>query len=81
MKCGLYICAHNAIEKLKAEQEVDIFYSTILGKLRRPQFIPTIVSVVHRYLFRDSLFVVSAVYFGPSIPGLSSISSRLISYL
>ena len=50
MKCGLYICAHNAIEKLKAEQEVDIYFPTVLAKLRRPQFIPTIVSVVHRSL-------------------------------
>ena len=63
MKCGLYICAHNAIEKLKAEQAVDIYYPTILGKLRRPQFIPTIVSVGYRPLLWYSLFFVSAVHF------------------
>ena len=42
-RCGLYICAHNAIEKLNAEQIVDVYYPVVVAKLRRPQFIPNMV--------------------------------------
>ncbi|XP_067942992.1 receptor-type tyrosine-protein phosphatase T-like [Watersipora subatra] len=48
-KCGIFICAYNAIEKLKTEQMVDIYYSTIMAKLRRPQFIPTMEQYIFLY--------------------------------
>ncbi|XP_067941765.1 receptor-type tyrosine-protein phosphatase epsilon-like [Watersipora subatra] len=55
-RCGLYICAHNAIEKLKVEQDVDIYYPTVMAKLRRPQFVSLpehyshIYSIVQDYI-------------------------------
>ncbi|XP_067942963.1 receptor-type tyrosine-protein phosphatase epsilon-like [Watersipora subatra] len=48
-KCGIFICAYNAIEKLKTEQMVDVYYSTIMAKLRRPQFIPTMEQYIFLY--------------------------------
>ena len=42
-RCGLYITAHNAIEKLNAEQIVDVYYPVVVAKLRRPQFILNMV--------------------------------------
>ncbi|XP_067947086.1 receptor-type tyrosine-protein phosphatase T-like [Watersipora subatra] len=49
-KCGIYICAYNAIEKLKTEQMVDVYTPTVIAKLRRPQFISTIEQ--YEYLFQ-----------------------------
>ncbi|XP_067945540.1 receptor-type tyrosine-protein phosphatase epsilon-like [Watersipora subatra] len=49
-KCGIYICAYNAIEKLKTEQMVDVYTPTVMAKLRRPQFISTIEQ--YEYLFQ-----------------------------
>ncbi|XP_067946482.1 receptor-type tyrosine-protein phosphatase epsilon-like [Watersipora subatra] len=48
-KCGIYICAYNAIEKLNTEQMVDVYTSTVLAKLRRPQFISTIEQYGYLY--------------------------------
>ncbi|XP_067942989.1 receptor-type tyrosine-protein phosphatase epsilon-like [Watersipora subatra] len=48
-KCGIFICAYNVIEKLKTEQMVDVYYSTIMAKLRRPQFIPTMEQYIFLY--------------------------------
>lgn len=42
-RCGLYICCDNAIEKMKAEQEADVFNAVLMAKHRRPQFIPSLV--------------------------------------
>lgn len=42
--CGLLITAMNALDKLKAEQQVDIYNPVLTAKLRRPEFIPTVVS-------------------------------------
>ena len=43
-RCGLFICAQAAMEKVKAEQQVDLYYPMMMAKLRRPQFVPAIVS-------------------------------------
>ena len=45
-KCGLMICAYNAVEKMKAEQEVDVYNSALMARYRRPQFISSLVCVI-----------------------------------
>ncbi|XP_067947049.1 receptor-type tyrosine-protein phosphatase kappa-like [Watersipora subatra] len=49
-KCGLFICAHNAIEQLKTEQLVDVYTPTVMAQLRRPQFISAIDQ--YEFLYR-----------------------------
>ncbi|XP_067947048.1 receptor-type tyrosine-protein phosphatase kappa-like [Watersipora subatra] len=49
-KCGLFICAHNAIEQLKTEQLVDVYTPTVMAQLRRPQFISNIDQ--YEFLYR-----------------------------
>ncbi|XP_067942835.1 receptor-type tyrosine-protein phosphatase epsilon-like [Watersipora subatra] len=39
-RCGTFIISYNAIEKLKAEQEADVYNPVVMAKHRRPQFIP-----------------------------------------
>ena len=43
-KTGVYCCAAYVIEKLKEEQEVDVFTSVRQIRLSRPQFIIDVVS-------------------------------------
>ena len=43
-KTGVYCCAAYVIEKLKEEQEVDVFTSVRQIRLSRPQFIINLVS-------------------------------------
>jgi len=43
-RCGIFISASNSIEKLKNEQEIDVYSPTMMAKTRRPQFVSTIVS-------------------------------------
>ncbi|XP_067942846.1 receptor-type tyrosine-protein phosphatase epsilon-like [Watersipora subatra] len=38
-RCGTFITSYNAIEKLKAEQEADVYNPVVMAKHRRPQFI------------------------------------------
>lgn len=46
-KCGPLICAHNAIEKLKAEQEVDLYSTVVMARLRRPQLVDKLVRLMN----------------------------------
>ncbi|XP_067943686.1 receptor-type tyrosine-protein phosphatase delta-like isoform X3 [Watersipora subatra] len=48
-RCGLFICAYNALERLETEQMVDVYYASVMAKQRRPQFIPTIEQYEYLY--------------------------------
>lgn len=43
---GLFCCCALVLEKLKCEQEVDVFYATRIVRENRPQFIVDSVSAV-----------------------------------
>lgn len=43
--------AYNAVEKMKAEQEVDVYNSALMARYRRPHFIRTLVSICYSSLF------------------------------
>jgi len=48
-RCGLMICAYNALDKLKLEQQVDVYSPVLKARLRRPQFIANIAQYVLIY--------------------------------
>lgn len=44
-KCGLFLCAHGAIELLKTENIIDIYYIVSMAKSRKQEYVPTMVSI------------------------------------
>ena len=42
-KCGIFVCAYNAVDRLMSEQDIDLYNTVLLAKQRRLQFIPTVV--------------------------------------
>jgi len=56
-KCGSFICAHNAVEKMKTEQEVDLYSTVVVARLRRPQFVGNLVRISQiRYIYQKNKF-------------------------
>jgi len=42
--CGVFVCAFNALRKLKLDQEVNVYAPVLLAHNRRRQFLKTSVS-------------------------------------
>ena len=45
-RCGTFLCAYNAVERLKADQETDIYTAVLQAKYRRPEFVPDLVRLI-----------------------------------
>ncbi|KAF6028135.1 hypothetical protein EB796_013568 [Bugula neritina] len=43
-RCGLFVSAYNAVEKLKTEQEVDLYNTVLMLRHIRPEFVSDLVS-------------------------------------
>ncbi|XP_067932717.1 receptor-type tyrosine-protein phosphatase alpha-like [Watersipora subatra] len=50
-RCGLFVTACNALDKLKTEQEVDLYNTVLMARCRRRQFISTIEEYTFLYDF------------------------------
>ncbi|XP_067932513.1 receptor-type tyrosine-protein phosphatase alpha-like [Watersipora subatra] len=50
-RCGLFVTACNALDKLKTEQEVDLYNTVLMARCRRRQFISTIEEYTLLYDF------------------------------
>ncbi|XP_067932574.1 receptor-type tyrosine-protein phosphatase alpha-like [Watersipora subatra] len=50
-RCGLFVTACNALDKLKTEQDVDLYNTVLMARCRRRQFISTIEKYTFLYDF------------------------------
>ena len=73
-RCGLMICVYNALDKLKLEQQIDVYCPVLKARLRRPPFIANIVSSLacsHKYPSQSGGTLYSARFFVSVLPLVS----------